>query len=104
MGKTKTIPNEEVIAKYRDWRSQWKPKPEWVDDEITFYVSKLAEFISPLPLSKVTKAVMHDFYHEEMVRIMRDKKSGEVRWPTDKLMGAWIQFDAFLADLRTRRV
>jgi hypothetical protein len=48
---------------------------------------------------------MHDFYSEEMMRIVNDKESGpEVRWPTDKLMRASIQFDGFLVDLRARRV
>lgn len=52
------ITNEELIAKYRDWRSRWHPIDDQIEEEITLYLSRLAEYISPVPLSKVTKAVM----------------------------------------------
>lgn len=39
----KPIHNEEFVAKYRDWRLQWKPTEDQIKQEIK-YISKLADF------------------------------------------------------------
>src|SRR5579862_7706963 len=49
------ISNDEFIARYREWRSLWKPTSEQIADEVS-YLSKLAELMAPVPLSKATKA------------------------------------------------
>jgi len=95
----KAIPamsNEEIIERFRLWRLQWNPTDRQAQEEIAV-ISKLAEFIAPLPLSKTTKAVRQDFYLEELMRPQH------LRVASAALMDALINFDAFLKDLRAGR-
>jgi hypothetical protein len=62
------ISNEEFIAQFRDWLLQWKPTLAEIEYEVS-YLSKLAEFMAPVPLAKVTKAVLRDFRLEERRRL-----------------------------------
>jgi hypothetical protein len=89
---TAGISNEEFVAKFRDWRSLWKPTDAQMDAENS-YVSKLADFIAPLPLSKLTKAVLQDFYLEEMMQ----PQSRESR---SKVVSASISLNAFVAEFK----
>jgi hypothetical protein len=62
------ISNEEFIAQFRDWLLQWKPTLAEIEHEVS-YLSKLAEFMAPVPLAKVTKAVLQGFQLEERRRL-----------------------------------
>jgi hypothetical protein len=90
MMRQSAISNEELIAQFRDWRSQWKPSLTEIEDEVS-YISKLAEFMAPVPLSKVTKAVLQDFQLEEQMR-------PQPRESRVKIVRAVIAFDAFRAE------
>jgi hypothetical protein len=60
------------------------------------YLSKLAEFMAPVPLAKVTKAVLRDFRLEERRRL----QPGE---SCVKILRAVINIDAFLAETRRKK-
>jgi hypothetical protein len=87
--------NEEFIAQFRDWRLQCKPTSAQIEDEVC-YLSKLAEFIAPVPLAKVTKAVFKDFYREEQMR-------PQPRESRAKILSAVIEIDAFLGETRRKK-
>jgi hypothetical protein len=90
------LTNEDFIAKYRDWRSLRHPTDERVEQEVS-YLSKLADFIAPVPLVKATKAVRWDFQVEEATRA----QSPEVRRGVFNLsINVSILFDAFRAELK----
>jgi hypothetical protein len=82
--------NEEFITKFRDWRSAGRATEGKIEQEVSF-ISRLAEFMAPLPVSKATKAVTHDFYWNEEMAAGR------------KNVVPWMMLDAFLADLRRMR-
>lgn len=91
----RAISNEELIAQFRDWLLQWKPTLAEIEYEVS-YLSKLAEFMAPVPLAKVTKAVLRDFRLEERRRL----QPGE-SWL--KILRAVINIDAFLAEARRKK-
>jgi len=93
--------NEALIARFRDWRLMWKPTDEQIDQEVAC-IRRLAEFITPVPLSKVTKAVMRDFHLEEQKRLLSLQVDAQ-RKAMRKNLHFWIQFDAFLADARKKK-
>lgn len=89
------ISNDEFIARYREWRSLWKPTSEQIADEVS-YLSKLAELMAPVPLSKATKADLRDFYWEERIR-------PQPRESRAAILSAEIEIDAFLDETRRRK-
>jgi hypothetical protein len=84
---------EGLAAKFRDWRSRAKMPDEQLEEEVS-YLSRLAEFIGPVPLSKITKAVIQDFYLEEQIRVYQEGADLE------KNMDIAIVVDDFLTELR----
>lgn len=91
----RAISNEDFIAQFREWRLRWKPSLTEVEDEVSC-ISKLAEFVAPVPLSKVTKAVLQDFRLEEQRR-------PQPRESRVKTLRAVIEIDGFLAELRRKK-
>jgi len=89
------ISNEEFIAQFREWRLQWKPTLAQIEDEVSC-LSKLAEFIAPVPLSKATKAVLQDFQLAERSRLQPGESGA-------KILCAVINIDAFLAETRRKK-
>jgi hypothetical protein len=68
---------------------------EQIAYEVSF-LSKLAESAAPVPLVKVTKAVLRDFQWEEQVR----PQPREYRM---KILQAVINIDGFLAETRRKK-
>ena len=89
------ISNEEFVAQYRDWRLLWKPTLAEIEDEVS-YLSKLAEFMAPVPLAKATKAVLQDFQLAERSRLQPGESGA-------KILRAVINIDAFLAETRRKK-
>ena len=88
------ISNEEFIARYREWRSLWKPTSEQVAYEVS-YLSKLAELMAPIPLSNATRADFQDFYRDEEFR-------PQPRESRAKILSAAIAIDVFLDETRRK--
>jgi hypothetical protein len=92
----RAISNEEFIAKFREWSSRSKSSLTEIDEEVA-YISRLAAYVAPIPVSKATKAVMQDFYLEEQMRpLPREART--------KTLRAVIMLDAFRVDLRADRI
>jgi hypothetical protein len=84
--------NEEFIAEFSDWCSQHKFPSAEIEEQVSC-ISKLAGFMAPVPHSKMTKAVLQDFYLEELMR-------PQTRESRTTIVRALISLDAFRADKR----
>jgi hypothetical protein len=105
MTSKSTMSNEELIAKFRDWRSWWYKKPaEELEEEVS-YISKLAEFMAPVPLSEVTKAVLQDFYLDQQMQdfYLHQQMHSQPRGSRPVIMHTHIVIDAFFGDLRRQK-
>ena len=80
---------------FRDWCSQRKHSLTEIEDEIS-YISKLAEFMAPVPLSKATRAVLQDFQLEEQMR-------PQARESRVKIVRAVMAFDAFRTETQRKK-
>ena len=91
----KYVTNEEFIARYSEWsRGRLKATDEQVTKELAF-VSELAKFIDPVPLRKVTKALLADFYYDYDMRSIKAHGHLEKNFLNNR-----FRLDAFLGELR----
>jgi acid stress-induced BolA-like protein IbaG/YrbA len=87
--------NEDFLAEFRDWCSQHKLSSTDIEYQVS-YVSELGDFMAPVPLSQVTKAVLYDFFQEQHIHA-RSRESHK------NIMRAAISLDAFRADKRRKK-
>lgn len=98
MSLSRVMPDEEFIEMYRDWRSQSGLADGEIEWEIN-YISELAKALNPQLLSKATKAVLRDFYFEQLQSALREGRKAEA----SKIMRASILVDGFYTQLKAER-
>jgi hypothetical protein len=92
MNEKNSVSNDQFITDFRDWLSTVKASDRDVEHAIS-YAFKLAKLVAPVPLIKLTKALVRDFYMDEQM-------SPQLLESRGKLIHAQIYFDAFITEVR----